>query len=116
MKIKRTIKNLILAILDLVGRTKAGKILENMVINHAMQRIMLVNYGGIEYQFSAPNSLCTWRYDTFNSKEPETLEWIDSIPGGSILWDVGANIGLYSIYAAKKINAKCWHLNPQFLT
>ena len=40
----------------------------------------------------------------FFTKEPETLEWIDSFNDNKkiIFWDVGANIGLYSIYAALK--------------
>ena len=28
--------------------------------------------------FFIPNSLTKWRVDTFFSKEPETLEWIDN--------------------------------------
>ncbi len=39
------------------------------------------------------------RADTFSSKEPETLRWIDSFERGSTFLDVGANIGLYSLYA-----------------
>ena len=40
---------------------------------------------------------------TFFTKEPETLNWIDSFSGDKIVfWDIGANIGLYSIYAASK--------------
>jgi FkbM family methyltransferase len=43
-----------------------------------------------------------WRVETFWTKEPETIAWIDSfLPGESFL-DVGANIGLYSLYAASK--------------
>jgi FkbM family methyltransferase len=56
--------------------------------------------------------LCAWRAKTFSTKEPETLEWIDSIPKDSILWDVGANIGLYSVYAAKKCNCRVWAFEP----
>jgi FkbM family methyltransferase len=37
----------------------------------------------------------------FYAIEPETLAWIDSLPNGDRLWDIGANIGLVSIYAAK---------------
>ena len=38
------------------------------------------------------------------TKEPETLEWINSFEyrENSIFWDVGANIGLYSIYNTLK--------------
>ena len=44
-----------------------------------------------------------WRADTFDSKEPDTLDWIDTcIRPGDVLYDVGANIGQYSLYAAKQ--------------
>lgn len=33
--------------------------------------------------------------------EPETLAWIDHLPRGDLLWDIGANIGLIAMYAAK---------------
>jgi FkbM family methyltransferase len=33
--------------------------------------------------------------------EPETLAWIDQLPKGDRLWDIGANIGLIAMYAAK---------------
>lgn len=45
-----------------------------------------------------------WRGDTFWTKEPETLEWIRRFlhRGSQIsnFIDVGANIGIYSLYAA----------------
>src|SRR6185295_675790 len=37
-------------------------------------------------------------WDTLFFKEPETLAWIDKMEDGSTLWDVGANVGIYSIY------------------
>jgi FkbM family methyltransferase len=58
--------------------------------------------------FFVPNSRTKWRIDTFFSKEPETLEWIDNFENGGgggkkiTFWDIGGNIGLYSIYAAVK--------------
>ncbi len=36
----------------------------------------------------------------FQEDEPETLRWIESFPAGSCFWDVGANIGTFSLYAA----------------
>mgnify|MGYP001177126951 CR=1 FL=1 len=57
-------------------------------------------------KFFTPNSISKWRVDTFFTKEPETLEWIDGFDGKNkiVFWDIGANIGLYSIYAAIKHN------------
>lgn len=41
-----------------------------------------------------------WRYDTWDTKEPETLAWIRSFQPTDVFWDIGANIGVYSLYAA----------------
>jgi FkbM family methyltransferase len=46
--------------------------------------------------------LTKYRASTFSSKEPETIEWIDGFGSSDSLLDVGANIGLYSLYAASK--------------
>ena len=51
----------------------------------------------------SPSKLIKWRIDTLFSKEPKTLEWIDNFEkyvDKPIFWDIGSNIGLYSIYAA----------------
>ncbi len=41
-----------------------------------------------------------WRAETFWTKEPETLKWIESFEPNSSFADIGANIGQYSLYAA----------------
>ena len=41
-----------------------------------------------------------WRARTLLSKEPETIEWIDGFAPGDVFWDIGANIGVYALYAA----------------
>jgi FkbM family methyltransferase len=33
--------------------------------------------------------------------EPDTLTWIDEFQAGDVLYDIGANVGAYSVYAAK---------------
>jgi len=65
---------------------------------------------------STPNFLMRYRYNTFFSKEPETLNWIDGFEQNSVFYDIGANVGLYSIYAAKKKNAQVYSFEPSFLT
>ncbi len=56
----------------------------------------------LPFSINETTDLEKWRIATFWDKEQETLAWIDSfLPGESFL-DVGANIGLYSLYAASK--------------
>ena len=53
-------------------------------------------------KFFIPNHLTEWRVDTLFTKEPETIAWIDKFKNDKkiIFWDIGSNIGLYSVYAA----------------
>jgi FkbM family methyltransferase len=38
------------------------------------------------------------------TKEPGTIAWVDTFGENDVLWDIGANVGVYSLYAA--INGK----------
>jgi len=42
-----------------------------------------------------------WRAETFSIKEPETIAWINGFEGGTF-WDIGANIGVFSLWCAHK--------------
>jgi len=59
--------------------------------------------GNKKISFFVPNNLIKWRIETFFDKEPETIEWINNFDQKkSIFWDIGSNIGQYSIYCAIK--------------
>lgn len=46
-------------------------------------------------------------------KEPETIHWIDALMReDDVLYDVGANIGIYSLYAAKSRNCRVYAFEP----
>lgn len=46
------------------------------------------------------------RAKTYSIKEPDTLDWLDSFEPNSCYFDIGANIGQYSLYPAKKYGDK----------
>jgi len=56
-----------------------------------------------EAKFFIPNQVIAWRVKTLFTQEPETIEWINNFDNNlNIFWDIGGNIGLYSIYSALK--------------
>jgi len=56
----------------------------------------------LPFKLIQTNDIERWRANTFWTKEPETIAWIDSFNGNGSFWDIGANIGIYSLYAATK--------------
>lgn len=54
-----------------------------------------------------------WRGTTYETKEPETLDWIDTFASTDVFFDVGANIGLYSLYAAATRKCRVFSFEPE---
>lgn len=57
---------------------------------------------GRALKFVCPSYDSLYRFEHFFEKEPETLAWIDGFAPDDVLWDIGANVGVYSLYAAVK--------------
>lgn len=56
---------------------------------------------GLSFTLQCDNWVTHFRWATYNGKEPETLDWIDSWGGkAETFFDIGSNIGVYTIYAA----------------
>lgn len=92
---------LIETILKIIFKKSVLVYLSELIQIKSNQKVIINNKS---VQFFVPNSLIKWRVDTLFSKEPETLEWIDKFDKKNkiIFWDIGANIGLYSIYNSLK--------------
>lgn len=60
-----------------------------------------LDYEGAEIRLAASTKLARKRR-TAATKEPFTVEWIESLPPGEVLHDVGANVGAYSLIAARR--------------
>lgn len=74
--------------------------------------IYVATHKGETYKLACPNPLTLWRARTYFSTEPETLKWIESFDPSETLFDIGANVGLYSIYAARR-GVKVLAFEPQ---
>ena len=61
--------------------------------------------GKNRFRFLILSDLTLVRANTLFQKEPETIEWVDSFEPGSVFYDIGANMGVYTIYAGVRGNA-----------
>ena len=60
------------------------------------------------------NDIEGWRRSTFWEKEPETIHWIQCFDNREVFIDVGANIGIYSLYAASIYGGmRIYSIEPQ---
>ena len=69
--------------------------------------------GTMPVSYCTPNAVTKLRADTFFSKEPDTIEWIRTFSPGDVLVDVGANVGMYTIWAAKTRAARVYAFEPE---
>jgi FkbM family methyltransferase len=46
------------------------------------------------------------------TKQPGTIAWIDRFESDGVFWDVGANVGVYSLYAARRGVARVVAIEP----
>ena len=72
-----------------------------------------VNVHGTRLAFDANDELHLLRADWIESKEPETIAWIDSFEDGAVFFDIGANVGVFSLYAALHRNCDVYAFEPE---
>ena len=64
-------------------------------------------------KFNIVNKKTLWRAQTLYSKEPITIEWIRKFEKNKIFYDVGANIGVYSIFGSIISDVKVFSFEPE---
>ena len=65
-------------------------------------------------KFHTASDLESYRVTSIYDKEPETIEWIKfwSERTNGVFYDIGANIGIYSLYAAHLSNVEVFSFEP----
>ncbi len=114
MNIKLLLRRLSLRLIERFADGPLGEHIYPLFAEVAMHRFSVVS-GDSGLKFFVPNAVNRFRVNTFLTKEPETLEWLDRIPPGSVVWDIGANIGLYTCYAASVRKCRVIAFEPSVL-
>jgi FkbM family methyltransferase len=70
--------------------------LKNIIENKYYKK--KINNKNINFYIENPH--CLKRYSSILTKEKKTITWLNKMKSKDILWDIGANIGIYSLYAA----------------
>jgi FkbM family methyltransferase len=69
--------------------------------------------GDTEVVYATPNVFTKWRVDSLFTKEPDTIEWIGGFQPGEVFVDIGANVGMYTIWAAKTRRVRAFAFEPE---
>lgn len=65
------------------------------------ERVRTISRAGVTVAMEVESGYERQRVDSFFSKEPETIRWIDELMRpGDCFYDVGANVGVFTLYAA----------------
>src|SRR5262245_48959177 len=72
-----------------------------------------ITHQGTRVVFATPTAFTKWRVDSLFEKEPITIQWIAELAPGEVLVDVGANVGMYSLWAAKTRGTRVYAFEPE---
>ena len=76
------------------------------------QSIARTNIGARVLEFYAPSPLLRLRAAGLATKEPDTIAWLNGLGANDVLWDIGANVGVFALYAAAARGARVLAFEP----
>ena len=107
-KIKHAVKSFFIKILKILPPVIQIFPLEALRTNK-----ININNVQILYQPLSELSDRRWRAFERNGKEENTFNWINNFLDNKVFFDIGANIGVFSIYSALKKKAKVYSFEPE---
>ena len=72
-----------------------------------------LTHEGKTISYLTPSTFLKWRVDSLYTKEPCTLDWIAGFAASDVLVDVGANVGMYTVWAAKTRGVRVYAFEPE---
>jgi FkbM family methyltransferase len=72
-----------------------------------------LTHDGVRVVYATPSTATKWRVDTLFEKEPITIQWIAGFAANEVLVDIGANVGMYTIWAAKTRGVRVFAFEPE---
>ena len=72
-----------------------------------------IEHAGVRMVFATPGVFTRWRVESIYDKEPWTLEWIAAFEPEDVLLDCGANVGMYTVWAAATRRAEVYAFEPE---
>ncbi len=77
-----------------------------------LENVQTVERNGVKAKYLVPNDTTKWRVNTLFKKEPVTIEWLESMKQGEVLYDIGANMGGYTVWAGRH-GVKVYSFEPE---
>ena len=112
---KKSLEHVFLTIFIGINLLPKGRLITSSGLEKIWNKTYEHRIGTQKLLFHTPNWLTEYRARTLLTKEPETISWINKFPSNQVFFDVGANIGVYSVYAASIKNAQVIAFEPSFL-
>jgi FkbM family methyltransferase len=86
---------------------------QNTDVARGSSKAVRVVRGDLEVAFTVVNQATAWRAQTAMTKEPGTIAWIAEFKPGELLIDIGANVGIYSLCAARFSGVRVIAFEPE---
>ncbi len=99
------------AVVNLLRLNKPGLLTTEIV--QAINPIATITTPNGPLYCKAGHGRLLWRAQTFFTEEPHTVAWLDRLQPADVYWDIGANVGLYAVYAAKFRRCRALAFEPE---
>jgi FkbM family methyltransferase len=108
--IKKEIQILLYRLQSLPDPARAR--LQGELTQALLERTMSVATPRGSVSFVTLNRASAGRAATMLTKQPATIEWIERFQPNGVFWDIGANVGVYSLYAALRRDTRVVAFEP----